>query len=234
MREKINSLVALQKVETEINELRTNITMTEQKRSSLNGKIEAAEDDLKTRDAQLEALRKKYRSFEAESQIKTNSVQKSQEKLASVKTNKEYQAMLKEIDELKALNSKIEEDMIVCLDEIDIAEADVVKEQKKYKAVKHQISHDSESLQNDILQAKQELDELTVEKGQLEQKIDKQFLAAFLQAKERSGGVGIAPVLNAVCQGCHLNIPPQMFNELQRGDSLKTCPHCDRLIYWPD
>jgi predicted nucleic acid-binding Zn-ribbon protein len=23
-----------------------------------------------------------------------------------------------------------------------------------------------------------------------------------------------------------------MYNELQRGDSLKRCPICDRIIYW--
>ncbi len=39
-------------------------------------------------------------------------------------------------------------------------------------------------------------------------------------------------VTDAVCQGCHMNIPPQMYNELQREDSLKMCPSCERIIYW--
>jgi predicted nucleic acid-binding Zn-ribbon protein len=29
-----------------------------------------------------------------------------------------------------------------------------------------------------------------------------------------------------------MNIPPQMYNELHRFDSLKNCPHCQRIIYW--
>jgi hypothetical protein len=44
--------------------------------------------------------------------------------------------------------------------------------------------------------------------------------------------VGIIAVIDAVCQGCHMNIPPQMYNELQRGDNLTKCPMCQRLIYW--
>jgi len=29
-----------------------------------------------------------------------------------------------------------------------------------------------------------------------------------------------------------MNIPPQMYNELQRYDSLKLCPFCNRILYW--
>ena len=29
-----------------------------------------------------------------------------------------------------------------------------------------------------------------------------------------------------------MNIPPQMYNELQRTLELMTCPFCSRIIYW--
>jgi uncharacterized protein len=29
-----------------------------------------------------------------------------------------------------------------------------------------------------------------------------------------------------------MNIPPQMYNELQRSDILMFCPHCQRIVYW--
>ena len=32
-------------------------------------------------------------------------------------------------------------------------------------------------------------------------------------------GLAMAPVKNGTCQGCNMNIPPQLFNLLQRGDS---------------
>jgi hypothetical protein len=41
----------------------------------------------------------------------------------------------------------------------------------------------------------------------------------------------VAPVVDAVCQGCHLNIPWQLFNELHRFDELTFCPHCRRIIF---
>ena len=45
-------------------------------------------------------------------------------------------------------------------------------------------------------------------------------------------GLAVAPVQNGTCQGCNMNIPPQLFNQLQRGDSIELCATCNRIIYW--
>ncbi|RLB78229.1 MAG: hypothetical protein DRH24_14815, partial [Deltaproteobacteria bacterium] len=39
------------------------------------------------------------------------------------------------------------------------------------------------------------------------------------------------PVKDALCHGCNVNLPPQLYNELFLGDSLKFCPNCQRIIY---
>ena len=45
-------------------------------------------------------------------------------------------------------------------------------------------------------------------------------------------GLAMVPVNNGTCQGCNMNIPPQVFNQLQRGDSIELCGNCNRIIYW--
>ncbi len=44
----------------------------------------------------------------------------------------------------------------------------------------------------------------------------------------------MAPVSNGTCRGCNMNIPPQLFNVLQRGTSIETCPYCHRIIFWEE
>jgi len=41
-------------------------------------------------------------------------------------------------------------------------------------------------------------------------------------------------VIDAICQGCHLGIPPQQYNNLIKGDSPESCPNCNRIIYWEE
>ena len=64
--------------------------------------------------------------------------------------------------------------------------------------------------------------------------IDAGILDKFYWVRGRVGRSAIVPVEKAVCQGCHLNIPPQMYNELHRCDHLEFCPHCQRIIYCKD
>jgi predicted nucleic acid-binding Zn-ribbon protein len=75
--------------------------------------------------------------------------------------------------------------------------------------------------------------QMETEAADVSARVDSEVLTLYrrVQAK-KSDHIGIASVCNAVCRGCNVNIPPQMYNELQRFDRLKNCPNCERLIYW--
>jgi len=45
-------------------------------------------------------------------------------------------------------------------------------------------------------------------------------------------GMAVVAVKDGTCRGCNMNIPPQLYNVLQRGSSLELCPNCNRIIYW--
>ena len=47
-------------------------------------------------------------------------------------------------------------------------------------------------------------------------------------------GLAVVSVRNGTCQGCNMNIPPQLYNVLQRGQTVETCPSCHRIIYWEE
>jgi hypothetical protein len=48
----------------------------------------------------------------------------------------------------------------------------------------------------------------------------------------RRNGSAISEVRAGVCQGCHLNILPQQYIDLQKGEEIIQCPHCQRILYW--
>ncbi|CAD7771580.1 C4-type zinc ribbon domain protein [Candidatus Methanoperedenaceae archaeon GB37] len=50
--------------------------------------------------------------------------------------------------------------------------------------------------------------------------------------RKRRNGRAVVSVNDAVCEGCHMHIPPQNYNELLKCDKLMTCPSCQRIIYW--
>ena len=42
----------------------------------------------------------------------------------------------------------------------------------------------------------------------------------------------VATVQGETCQGCQLQIPPQLVASVKRADDLLTCPYCHRILYY--
>ena len=78
----------------------------------------------------------------------------------------------------------------------------------------------------------------TVWKEQTERRevISKQLEANLVKLydilKEKRQGLGVVGAKDETCQGCFVNIPPQMFIEVQKNNALIRCPNCNRILYW--
>ena len=180
-------------------------------------------------------LNKKYRTYESDIQLNIAKIEKSQEKLRSVKTNKEYQSSLKEIDDIKAVNSKLEDEMLEFLEQIETAEQSLNDNKQQYSRVVDDLEHEKKSLIQAAEQGEKELAGLQSDRDAVAAVLDAKLMDIFkYQLSKQGDGIGIVEVINEVCQGCYMNIPPQMYNDLQRGISLKYCPSCERIIYWQD
>jgi len=183
----------------------------------------------------ISELNKKYRTYESDVQMNLGKIQKSQEKLRSVKTNKEYQSSLKEIEDIKLKNSKIEDKMLEFLEQIERAEKDLTERKQHYSKIVDDTNLEKDSIKRDTEQCRQKLAQLESHRNAVTDALDSTILDIFYRVKaKQSDAVAIAEVIDAVCQGCNLNIPPQMYIELQHRNSLKNCPSCERIIYWED
>lgn len=234
MRQKLEGLLELQKAEIEIERLIGILNTVPEKLAALDSKQNSLQETYDKETEAMAVLKKKYREMDSDVQTNTARISKSQEKLTAVKTNKEYQALLKEIDDIKEKNSSIEDEMIVCLEQMEISEKDLVEKGEKLKQLKMQIKAEKDTIEREADEDNHRLESARKLRRQLFDDVDATLKADYERVKKIVKTRAVVPVLSAVCQGCNLNIPPQMFNELQRGDQLKFCPHCDRIIFWND
>ncbi|MBU1712958.1 MAG: hypothetical protein KKD47_07620 [Proteobacteria bacterium] len=232
MREQIGIVVQLQEIEIKINKIKAALEVIPEKMSRLDKAIRDAEQGLEMKKSLVDELKKKYRLNESDYQANLSMLGKSQEKLAAVKTNKEYQSILKEIDDIKAKNSRVEDEMLKSLDVIEITERETVTLRKEFLETKDQIDREKEIIGKKIEQSEMDLAELDEKRGSISKNIDKELMLKYNIVKGLTKGTAIAPALDSICRGCDMNIPPQMYNDLQRFDSIKFCPHCQRIIYW--
>lgn len=234
-KDQIKALVKLQQIEIDTHNLKTQLGNVDRRLEALDKRRLDFKQDIDEQQTEIEELNQKYRSYESDVRLNLDNIKKSEAKLSSVKTNKEYQSSLKEIDDLKAKISTLEDEMIEFLDRLEGAENTLQTKMKAYSELQTQINSEKERIDQETEEAKRQIENLTAEWKLISAGIDATLIETYNQTKStQSNAVAIAAVIDAVCQGCHMNIPPQMYNELQRGDNLTKCPICQRLIYWKD
>jgi predicted nucleic acid-binding Zn-ribbon protein len=231
IKDKLKDLAVLQQFEDEISRIEKELAEVDNRVNALNNELTEYEDKVERNGQRLDELKKQYRSDESEVQMIESQIVKSQEKLSAVKTNKEYQSTLKEIDDLKARTSQIEDRMLDVLDQIESAENKGREDQADLAEVRIQVEEKQEQIRLQSEQQRHVLSSSLQERDVVLERLDSNTKEHYNRVKRQGRGIAIAAVIDAVCQVCRMNIPPQLFNDLMRMDKMIMCPNCQRIIY---
>ena len=235
MKERIEVLVKLQQIETETVQIKSKLNDVSKRLEDLDSGVKIFEQTIGEQERIVDDLKKQYRDYESDIQLNMEKEQKIQAKLRSVKNNKEYQALLKEIEDVRGKNSEIEDKMIEFLDQMDVTEKIISTKKDEYINIFERAENEKENIKQNAEARKKRLAELEMENAKVSKLLDPELLKKYLIIKEQNqGGIAVVPVKDAVCHGCNVNIPPQLYNELFRCDSLRFCPNCQRIIYIKD
>ena len=182
----------------------------------------------------IEELKKVRRTVERELEEVESKFQKSKSRLNDVKSNKEYQAVLKEIEEQKELIFEKEEVVIKCMEDIEIQEAECASNDGTLRESQQEYKKKQDEFSQRLRDLDKEVQSLNGKMIQSSQNVDKNLLERYNSLRNNLRGRVVTQVVNTICQGCNLGIPPQQYNELIKGGSMKSCPNCNRIIYWED
>lgn len=233
MKSKIQTLIELQDTEIEIHCVEQVLAAAPQRFEALTAERQSLAEAVEAAEAHLAELNKRYRELEREARQEQDRTAKRAARLHEVKTNKEYQATLKEIDDIKAGVSRIEDEMLTLLDAIEAAKEALKQSREDFADRSQALSDEAAAVERAMDEDRKRLEALRRRRDEIAAQVDPDLLPIYHRAQvQQRDRRAVAGVVNAVCQGCHMNIPPQLYNELQRQDDLKICPLCQRIIYW--
>jgi len=227
----IEILIKLQEAETEIVRLKSVLEKFEKEKTKLGTKLKqfgaALEENIENFSKAAEACR----DLEREIQMIDDRIIKSNEKLRMVKTNKEYQLFLREVDDNKKRKDALETELIERLDEKEKMEGRVQESQKEFDLLQAQIAADQDEIEKKTIEDREMLDEYLENQANIGKTLDPSLMNRFIKISKMNQGLAVVNVKNEVCMGCFMNIPPQLYIEVQRGKSLISCPQCSRILY---
>jgi len=205
-----------------------------EKLMKLNEGFQAFSVSLEDEKKNLDEYHKRHRDKESKLKSAQENLKKTKDRLLEVKTNKEYQAILKEIETIEKRKSDTEDEIIVCLDEIDHREKALREKEEQFKGYRLRYETERLKMEEDIANLDAELVTAQQKIRETRKRLPEYIFKKYEMIKGLNNGLAVVSVWKEVCNGCHMNIPPQLYNDLQRSIELLSCPHCSRIMYWDD
>jgi uncharacterized protein len=232
LNEYLDQLVALQAIDLEIDKIE-NAVKTEQ--SALDKQVSALalrEAVIEELQEKISGLQKENRTLEGETADRMDRVRERQSKMMQVQTGREQAALLKEIEEAKRSVKENEEKILAIMESVEKLTTQITEEKNLLKGEKVLVAEKTERVRASIEAINKGKKDIEKKRATCAAKIKAGVLRKYDTLRQRRSGLAVINVLDGVCQGCFMAIPPQKFNLLLRGNQMFDCPTCQRLIYY--
>lgn len=232
MNEILTQLVTLQAIDLEIDQI-DNAIKSEQsgldERMSALAKRETLINELQEK---IISSQKESRTLEAEMADKMNHVRERQSKMMQVQTGREQTALLKEIEDAKKSAKENEEKILAIMESVEKLTAQMEEEKNLLKGEKKLVTEETNKVRANIEAINKGKKKKDLKRIDQASKIKKSLLRKYDTLRQHRNGLAVINVVDGVCQGCFISLPPQRYNMLLKGEDIYDCPTCQRLNYY--
>jgi hypothetical protein len=153
-------------------------------------------------------------------------------RLQRIRNEKEMQATQREIDTTKERIGQLEEQELQVLEETETLSARVAQAEENLRQGQQALEAERAQLEAKESELAQAVDRDAQVRKALAATIDGGLMRRYEFILARRGGTAVVPVRDGTCQGCHMHVPPQLYNQiLKGGEEVFACPSCNRLLF---
>lgn len=229
----LERLIALQKIETERAAVSRIISEIPARQAELDARGEAAKAAVEAAKERHASLSTDRRNAEREMAAAEARLSKFKDQQQNVKTNKEYQAMIHEIDTAKSDVDKWSDVVLMKMEDVDTAAADLKKAEAELRLAQDQIAAAKKTLDVERSTAESRLATLNATRDELASQIeDPRGLHIFDGFVKNRKTAALSQAVDGLCIECRVRLRPQVFAEVRRNDALRQCDNCQRLLYY--
>jgi predicted nucleic acid-binding Zn-ribbon protein len=200
--------------------------------AKLEDEIRVQRETVEAVTSELQTAESRRRELEATLETEGTKMKDRRMRLNRVRNERELLALRHEIEVGKEANQLVEEEVLALLEKIDTLSAGKQQADDALSRAEHDAAGKIEEGRARIGMLRGEIESAREGRAQLAKALDPQLLRRYEQIFERRAGVAVVEARGGVCTGCHRNLPPQFYNELQRSEDVRSCPSCHRILFW--
>jgi len=233
LRDQLKRLEELQRYDAQIQELNVALQAIPAKLQATQNDLARVEGLLTTERGQLAESQRYYTEQKNLLEADETHVTSAKHKLTQAKNSKEYVAAQREIDQSRESAQNREAEMTKLVDAVKAKEKLLADRDADVKALRDSIAKDVDAARGRMAELEGKIGALKTERDKIAAGVRPDVLKRYGTIRMRRG-LAVVSVRGGTCTGCNMNLPPQLFNMLQRGTSIETCPYCHRIVYWDE
>jgi hypothetical protein len=233
----LNGLIKLQSVEnrlraaqSKLNRCRRTVIFQENQLRTLQNSLEAKKEEIKLTRVQADRLELELRSRQED-------IDKYKAALNAAKSNKEYSAILTELNTSKADNSKIENQVLELMKNIETDEQECEQIKEQIEEQKSKLDELRKTTEQAAKKHEEEIESIKAEWDKVAEGIPNEALDIFKRVAETYDGEAIAFIeeheeknAQSSCGGCYMGLTMETVNQLMTKDDIFRCPTCSRIL----
>ncbi len=230
MREKLKALAELQKVDMEAAGLRKSAEVHPRQIAELERELGAARSAIEAERNRLADVERQKLQLEQNITDEKDKVKKWEARLAEQRSTREYSALAREIDIAKKANLTMADELVELVKTLAGAREAVKGKEVEFSARQQQLGARMSELRAKLAESESQVKALEGQRSGVAAHVDSNLLRRYetVRKKKLPALVG---VVAGTCQGCNMNVPPQLYNQLRTGLGTDICPSCNRIIY---
>ncbi len=224
-------LIQLQEIDTKIRTQEEQRNRLPELLNSLDRRRAESREGLEKVKEALLAAQMNKRDRDQDLEVGAQKVERLKARSSEIKNNKEYQAQLKEIETAEQENKAIEDSILVLMEKIDAAAAQITVAEQRMREEGQAIAEEQKKYEDAFAKLWEEIKATEQARQEAMAQIDPSVLERYRKLMLSKGGIAMAEARGESCSGCYMSIPPQVFVNVKKNESIISCPQCGRLLY---
>lgn len=229
--EKLDALYALQKIDSQIDKIRT-------VRGELPLEVQDLEDEIEGLDTRIKKMQEEVKELETEASDRKQAIKDAESAIAkfkeqqnNVRNNREFESLAKEI-EFQDLEIKLHDKRIKEAKAKAVSKKEVLDEAKERLEMRREDLKVKQNELSEIVGETQKEEEGLLEASRkAKEAIDDRLIAAYDRLRDNAkNGLAVVSVDRDSCGGCFNKIPPQRQLDIDAKKKVIVCEHCGRIL----
>ena len=232
MRAQIEALAALQRIDQSLRENTQELQAGQSRVAAITDAVQAHATAVAEIAAELAQLMARQSELEGRLSQVESRMKDRRMRITRIRNDKELGLAKREVDLLKEEGGGVEAELMTVLEQAEVATKRLEAARTELASLTGARDAAAATLRDTAGRLSAEIERDRSRRDELVGIVDGDLCRRYEMIFSRRGGVAVVPVRGGTCQGCHMHVPPQLYNQLQRNEQLILCPNCQRMLYW--